>query len=79
MYLAQGYNMATRVRIKPRPLAPESDALTTRPPRLPIAEVNIKVISKNSIVNNCFIILCELLVTDKAKSFHVRLYYLKNE
>ena len=27
MHLAQGYNMATRVRIEPRPLAPESDAL----------------------------------------------------
>ena len=29
MYLVQGYNAATRVRIeRPRPLAPESDALS---------------------------------------------------
>ena len=27
MYLAQGYNTVTRVRIQPRPLAPGSDAL----------------------------------------------------
>ena len=40
MYLAQGYITATCVRIEPRPLAPESDALTTRPPRLPRLKVD---------------------------------------
>ena len=30
--LAQGHNMATRVGLEPRPLDPESEMLTTRPP-----------------------------------------------
>ena len=38
--------------------------------------VDPNIINNNAIVNNCFIIFCELLVTDIAKSFNFRLFYL---
>ena len=39
-YLAQGHNTMTRPGLEPGPLDPESSALTTRPPRLPMANQN---------------------------------------
>ena len=48
--LAQEHNTMTRPRLEPGPLDPESSALTTMPPRLPLKQHKLTLIASGNVV-----------------------------
>ena len=50
--LAQEHNTMTRPGLEPGPLDPESSALTTRPPRLPLRATSLSVLLPSSVTLN---------------------------
>ena len=73
MYLAQGHNTATWVRIEPPTSRSENRRTTTRPPRLP----KIKSVSPNYCQMNCGLFYAVAVSDFQLLSHHLFLQFQK--